>query len=83
MPKMPKSQKPPNLERLSYFRVDRGKANTVAPASSATWRVELANGDNAGVVTPWELPAQDTPNVSRGGRRGARPSSVRPSSRPP
>ena len=53
-----------DFERLSYFRVDRGKANTVAPASSANWRkfesVELVNGDNVGVVTPWELPASDS-----------------------
>lgn len=53
-----------DFERLSYFRVDRGKANSVAPASTATWRkfesVELVNGDNVGVVTPWDLPAQDT-----------------------
>ena len=53
-----------DFERLSYFRVDRGKANSVAPAATATWRkfesVELVNGDNVGVVTPWDLPAQDT-----------------------
>jgi RecA-family ATPase len=53
-----------DFERLSYFRVDRGKANSVAPASSATWRkfvsVELANGDNVGVVTPWQLPASES-----------------------
>jgi RecA-family ATPase len=55
-----------DFERLSYFRVDRGKANSVAPASSATWRkfesVELANGDNVGVVTPWELPTTENPD---------------------
>jgi len=58
-----------DFERLSYFRVDRGKANSVAPASSATWRkfesVDLANGDNVGVVTPWDLPAQDTTSTRR------------------
>ena len=36
----------------------------MAPAATATWRkfesVELVNGDNVGVVTPWDLPAQDT-----------------------
>jgi AAA domain/Bifunctional DNA primase/polymerase, N-terminal len=40
------------FERLSYFRVDIGKANTVPPAKAAVWRkfesVELANGDNMG-----------------------------------
>jgi hypothetical protein len=54
-----------DFERLSYFRVDRGKANTVAPASAATWRkfesVDLPNGDNVGVVTPWAKPTlEDT-----------------------
>jgi RecA-family ATPase len=52
-----------DFERLSYFRVDRGKANTVAPARAATWRkfesVELANGDDVGVITPWEMPIKD------------------------
>jgi hypothetical protein len=52
-----------DFQRLSYFRVDRGKANSAAPASTAIWRkfesIELANGDNVGVVTPWDLPAQD------------------------
>ena len=55
-----------DFERLSYFRVDRGKANSVAPAANATWRkfesVELANGDNVGVVTPWDLPASESPD---------------------
>jgi RecA-family ATPase len=53
------------FERLSYFRVDRGKANAVAPASVATWRkfesVELANGDDVGVVTPWNMPTKSSP----------------------
>jgi RecA-family ATPase len=49
------------FERLSYFRVDQGKANTSPPATKATWRkfenVELANGDHVGVVTAWEHPS--------------------------
>jgi RecA-family ATPase len=48
------------FERLSYFRVDQGKANTVPPAKKATWHrfenVPLPNGDNVGVVTAWERP---------------------------
>jgi RecA-family ATPase/Holliday junction resolvase RusA-like endonuclease len=44
------------MERRSYFRVDRSKANTAPPAKVATWRkfesVALANGDDVGVVTP-------------------------------
>ena len=48
------------FERLFYFRVDQGKANTVPPARRATWRkfenVQLPNGDNVGVVTAWEYP---------------------------
>jgi RecA-family ATPase len=48
------------FERLSYFRVDQGKANTVPPAKKATWHkfenVALPNGDNVGVVTAWERP---------------------------
>lgn len=51
-----------DFERLSYFRVDRGKANAVAPARAATWRkfesVELANGDDVGVIAPWQMPAK-------------------------
>jgi hypothetical protein len=53
------------FERLSYFRIDRGKANTVAPASSATWRkfesVDLLNGDDVGVVTAWQMPTKCSP----------------------
>jgi hypothetical protein len=52
-----------DLERPSYFRIDRGKANYLAPAKSATWRkfinVDLPNGDAVGVVTPWLFPGQD------------------------
>jgi hypothetical protein len=46
------------FERLFYFRADQGKANTVPPAKKARWfkfeSVELANGDNVGVVRVWE-----------------------------
>jgi RecA-family ATPase len=49
------------VERLSRFRVDRAKGN-YSPAQVATWRqfvsVELANGDDVGVVAPWNFPGQ-------------------------
>jgi RecA-family ATPase len=49
------------MERLSRFRVDRAKGN-YSPAQAATWRqfinVEIANGDEVGVVTPWDFPGQ-------------------------
>jgi RecA-family ATPase len=55
------------FERLSYFRVDRGKANYLPPAKSAVWRkfesIELANGDNVGVITAWEHPGQGGPQT--------------------
>jgi RecA-family ATPase len=47
-------------QRAFYFRVDRGKANYLPPATKATWRkfenVELLNGDQVGVVAVWEFP---------------------------
>jgi RecA-family ATPase len=50
------------FERLRYFRVDIGKANTVTRTDAATWRkfesVELPNGDNVGVITAWTHPRQ-------------------------
>jgi RecA-family ATPase len=50
------------FERTSYFRVDRVKANNAPPARIATWRrfinVDLPNGDEVGVVEPWEFPGQ-------------------------
>jgi hypothetical protein len=50
------------LNRLQYFRVDRGKANTVARSSALVWRkfesVDLPNGDDVGVVTEWTPPHQ-------------------------
>jgi RecA-family ATPase len=55
-----------DLQRLSYVRVDRGKANTLPPAQHATWRkfenVELPNGDQVGVITPWTPPSADNPS---------------------
>jgi RecA-family ATPase len=49
------------IERLSRFRVDRAKGN-YSPAQAATWRqfisVELLNGDDVGVVAPWNFPGQ-------------------------
>jgi RecA-family ATPase len=49
------------IERLSRFRVDRAKGN-YSPAQVATWRqfisVELPNGDDVGVVAPWNFPGQ-------------------------
>jgi RecA-family ATPase len=49
------------VERMSRFRVDRAKGN-YSPAQAATWRqfvsIELANGDDVGVVTPWNFPGQ-------------------------
>jgi hypothetical protein len=48
------------FERLTRFRIDRGKGNNSAPARSATWRqfvsVRLPNGDDVGVVVPWDFP---------------------------
>jgi hypothetical protein len=45
-----------DMERRSYFRVDRSKGNTVPPARVATWRrfenVSLPNGDEVGVIVP-------------------------------
>jgi RecA-family ATPase len=48
-------------ERLKRFRVDRAKGNYSA-AGAATWRqfvnVELLNGNEVGVVAPWDFPGQ-------------------------
>ena len=48
-------------ERTSYFRVDKVKGNN-APPAKAVWRhfvgVELPNGDEVGVVEPWNFPGQ-------------------------
>lgn len=49
------------IERLTRFRVDRAKGN-YSPPQAATWRqfvnVELLNGDDVGVVAPWDFPGQ-------------------------
>jgi AAA domain len=43
-----------------YFRSDNGKANLVPPSTKATWyelrSIPLGNGDELGVVTPWQWP---------------------------
>jgi RecA-family ATPase len=52
-------------ERLSFFRVDNGKANLAPRSQAVAWRklvsVDLDNGhprpsDHVGVATPWEKP---------------------------
>jgi hypothetical protein len=49
----------PAHERSLYVRVDRGKSN-FAPPRKATWihlaNVDLPNGDEVGVVEPWDHP---------------------------
>jgi hypothetical protein len=61
----------PEHERSLYFHVDVGKANNARPREPA-WRrivsIELANGDNIGVVEPWNAPnssAEDNPEVAQ------------------
>jgi RecA-family ATPase len=53
------------LERTSYFRIDRAKANYSAPSKNAIWRrfvnVDLPNGDPVGVVAPWQFPGANGP----------------------
>jgi RecA-family ATPase len=55
-------------ERLSRFRVDRAKGN-YSPAHVAKWRqfinVELVNGDEVGVVAPWDFPGQGMPTPEK------------------
>ena len=55
------------FERLSYFRVDRGKGNTIKPSAANTvWRkfesVVTANGEEVGVVTAWNHPGEGPPS---------------------
>jgi hypothetical protein len=49
----------PRDKRLFYLRIDSGKSN-MAPPEKARWlhlaSVEIANGDNVGVIEPWEFP---------------------------
>jgi len=44
----------------SYFRADDGKPNLAPPADKASWfrfvSIALGNGDNVGVVEPWQYP---------------------------
>src|SRR5262249_22341138 len=58
------------LERSLYFRVDRGKANYSPPNKTAVWRkfenVPLANGDDVGVITPWQFPDDQALDFSEG-----------------
>jgi hypothetical protein len=60
----------PEHERSLYFHVDVGKANNARPREPA-WRrihsIDLANGDNVGVVEPWNAPnssAEGDPEVA-------------------
>jgi RecA-family ATPase len=50
-------------ERARYIRIDRGKANYLPPAIKGTWfhlaNVQLANGDQVGVIEPWQFPGQE------------------------
>jgi hypothetical protein len=43
-----------------YFRVDNGKASMAPPPEHADWyrlaSIDLGNGDNVGVATPWSWP---------------------------
>ncbi|MBP2159545.1 MULTISPECIES: AAA family ATPase [Asticcacaulis] len=45
-----------------YFRVNNGKANLAPANRGSEWyrfvSVDLGNGDNVGVVTPWDWPAE-------------------------
>jgi RecA-family ATPase len=55
-------------QRAQYFRVDRAKGN-YSPATKAVWRqfinVEIANGDDVGVITAWDFPGQGQPTAQR------------------
>ena len=46
--------------RRSYFRADNGKANLAPPPEKSEWfklvSEPLGNGDEVGVVTPWQWP---------------------------
>jgi hypothetical protein len=56
----------PTHERSLYVRVDRGKGN-FAPPKKATWihlcNVDLPNGDEVGVVEPWQHPGGGGPRT--------------------
>ena len=48
-------------DRARHFRVDKAKGN-YSPAIKAVWRqfinIQLPNGDDVGVITPWNYPGQ-------------------------
>jgi hypothetical protein len=48
-----------------YFRAFNGKRSFAPPADQSEWfkleSVALANGDDVGVVTPWQYPASQAP----------------------
>src|SRR5262249_31094615 len=48
-----------------YFRSFNGKRSFAPPADQADWfkieSIDLPNGDNVGVVTPWAYPANQAP----------------------
>jgi RecA-family ATPase len=56
------------VERTTYFRIDRGKANYSPPSKEAVWRkfenVDLPNTDEVGVVVPWTYPGADDASPS-------------------
>jgi RecA-family ATPase len=51
-----------DVDRRLHFRIDTGKAN-MAPPTASRWHkfvgVELPNGDNVGIATPWAFPGQE------------------------
>jgi hypothetical protein len=75
----------PDHERTMHFRVDRAKGNN-APPSKAVWRkfvsVELANGDEVGVVEQWAVSGARRPGRGPGAGpqagRGRVPATARP-----
>jgi hypothetical protein len=64
----------PEHERSLYFHVDIGKANNARPREPA-WRrivsIELVNGDNIGVVEPWNAPDSGAENPEIAARQKA------------
>jgi RecA-family ATPase len=50
------------VDRRLHFRIDTGKAN-MAPPTASRWHkfigVDLPNGDNVGIATPWLFPGQE------------------------
>jgi hypothetical protein len=64
----------PEHERSLYFHVDIGKANNARPREPE-WRrihsIDLANGDNVGVVAPWNAPGSSEENPEIAARQKA------------